>query len=334
MKAVQTFELGPLKVLLKTSYLYRKLTFSRDNRFVALSGRQETENSFVWEIATGKLIRPPLFGVSFLGFVGDSSVLMGSQTAMWDVQANQAATPDRIEPNPELCPDNISRKPYFDFCMALNPTNQQLLGAPLYTADYIYSNLGLWDVKTATLLKRFITPAVKYNNAKVRFSPDGTWFTYVAQPKQADKFLLVSTWDSNDTEKPVSQQQLDLGMDDFNFEISSDGLMLAAADKFYDLSKANGAQIRDNAFQHSEADQRRSKKLLSSQELMEINPKGGLEVYTVGGDHLDSLELEYTVKVNKTQLTQKLEPKIVAATSEYYAAADDQALLLWQRKLQ
>ncbi len=332
MKAIQTFELGPLKVLLKTSYLYRKLTFSRDNRYLALSGRQETENAFVWEIATGKLIRPPLFGVSFLGFIGDSPILMGSQTAMWDVQTNKAATPARLEPNLELCPDNVSRKPYFDFCMALNPTSPQLLGAPLYTADYVYSSIGLWDLKTATRLKRFATPPVKYNNAKVRFSPDGTWFTYVAQPEQDDKFLLVSTWDSNDAEKPVSQQQLDLGMDDFNFEISSDGLMLAAADKFYDLSKENGPQIRDNAFHHGEAaDQRRSKKLLSSQELIEINAEGELEVYMVGGERLDPLQLDYTVKVKKMQLTQKLEPKIVAASSKYYAAADDHTLLLWPR---
>lgn len=332
MRALQTFELGPLKVFFKTPYLYRKLTFSRDNRFVALSGRQETENAFVWEIASGKLIRPPLFGVSFLGFVGDSYILMGSQTAMWNVQTNKAVTPTRIEPNLELCPDNVSRKPYFDFCMALNPTSQQLLGAPLYTADYVYSNLGLWDVKTATRLKRFATPPVKYNNAKVRFSPDGAWFTYAAQPKQNDKFLLVSIWDSNSTEKPLFQQQLDLGMDDFNFEISSDGLMLAAADKFYDLSKENGAQINANAFHYSEnADQRLSKKLLSSQELMEISPKGELEVYTVEGKQLDGLGLEYLVRVKKTQLTQKLEPKIVTASSKYYAAADDHALLLWPR---
>lgn len=331
MKADNLFEMGLLKNPLKTPYLYRRLTISADGRYLAVTGRQETENAFVWEIATRKLIRPPLMGVNFLRFVGKSHILMGSQAKMWDVEQNVAANPPAITPAPEKCPDGQIRTPYFDFCMSIDPAGEQILGASLFDGDYYYSDLGLWKIQTGQAVRRYKTPRVKYNNARVRFGGDGSWFIFAAQLEQHDTALHVSTWDIGKPDGPVLVQQLELGRDDFNFELSPDGQLLAAADKFYELSKEGGAQLIQNEFL-DDAERRMSQRLLPGRLLMELNRQGELLVHDLEGNQKALLELDYTTTVKGQTVIQKLNPRMFVTSANYYLAADDNVVLLWSIK--
>ncbi len=330
MKAAIMFELGPLKEFLKTPYLYRRLAFSADGRYLALTGRQESEAAFVWDVSNknGVAMRPPITGAAFLKFVGKSNILMGSQAKMWDIAANAAPNPPAIVPADEKFPDGKTLRPYFDFCMDVDPTGRYLLGAPVYDDAYFYSQIGLWELPGGQLIRRFDTPKVKYNAARVRFSSDSQWFTYVARLGQDDEALHLSTWEVSTGKLLMPQAQtLQVGMDDFDFQISQDGQMLAVANNFYSLDQ-NGATPAATFQQDTN---RTSRRLLSAEEIMEVSPEGQLTVFDKAGRKLAELELEYTTFAKGQALPQKLEPRSISSSPSYYAAADDNAVLLWTR---
>jgi hypothetical protein len=141
----------------------------------------------------------------------------------------------------------------------------------------------------------------------------------------------VSTSYIGKPDGPVLVQQLELGRDDFNFELSPDGQLLAAADKFYELSKEGGAQLIQNEFL-DDAERRMSQRLLPGRLLMELNRQGELLVHDLEGNQKALLELDYTTTVKGQTVIQKLNPRMFVTSANYYLAADDNVVLLWSIK--
>jgi WD40 repeat protein len=334
-----TFELGPFNVPLKTPFLYRRLTFGANSRYVALSGRQEEEQAFVWDLQTQKLLRPKLFGTSFLNFIGPQAstgkvLLMGGLGHIWDIEKNQEFT--RLQPAPEECPDGVVRRPYFDFCTEIDLTGRYVLGASLYDAVYMYSQLGLWEIPVGRKVRRFTTPPVKYNNARVRFSPDGKWFIFGGKPDPDSTGLDISIWETETGNLLFRDPAFpkNLGMNDFNYEISPDCKVLAVADTFYIIDRERGLEEYKPAGLESSNQSTPdylSKKLLPNRELLSQTQAGEMGIYDLDGNQKLGLSLEYQVKVKGKPVVKQLMPRAFGSSSQYYAAADDEVLLIWQR---
>ncbi|NWJ96539.1 MAG: hypothetical protein HXX20_12220 [Chloroflexi bacterium] len=234
-------ELNPLIEPFKAAYLNWSLVFSQDSKYVALSGRQEGEQAFAWELPSGKLYRPPLNGNSFLRFIGNTHWLMGDGAKIWNLDKNSEVLPQhRFKPEGDVEP---LRECYFDHCMDLSPDGKRLVGAPLHNSSYEYYQLGLWEVESGELLRRLNTPLVKYNNARVRFLPDGEHFALVAA--QPGSGFEISVWDLN-TGGVVAKKRLKSERPneiEANYSFSQDGRLLRVAHRCYDLESADLEEV-------------------------------------------------------------------------------------------
>jgi|GEM_PF-2257305 len=325
-------ELGPLKDPLRSPYLHRKIAFSADNKYLAISGRQEGEAAFAWELPGGrKLAQPQLFGNSFLEFIGNSHLLMGDAAKIWDVPGNDEVTTSggfRPEAGVSQLKDS-----YFDHCMDLNPSGTLLLGAPLHDRDYYYYGLGMWDVGGGNFLRRYDTPRVKFNNSKVTFLPDGQLFVFAAQLEQSNKTLNITSWEIASGKK-VTEINLQVGMDDFNFDFSPDGTLLIVADKTYELESGQLQPVSVSVASERPATTFANKTVIS-RDLALVSPNSGeLYVKDMSGKIVETLKASYerrSIAVDGHE-EQKLQPRVMGASRDgtYYAAGDNRKILVWQ----
>jgi hypothetical protein len=333
MERIQ-LELGRAKDPFKVNYLHRKITFSRDGRYMAETGRQENEEAFVWELPEGKLVsRPEFLGNSFLKFIGGSYLLMGDGAKIWDVTNNkEKETPGGFKPEDGVrwlidC--------YFDQFMALNPDGTLLVGAPLHDQAYYYYRLGLWSIQSGMLLKRFETPRLKYDNAKARFSQDGSYFVIAAQVEPEDTSLLVASWEVESGQK-LGEWSIEVGVDDFAFEFSPGGSVLTINELVYELGQNGQPGQSPISFKPQDTDQPVHNRLtLSNQQIMVLTQPGELAVYDISGQRKLTLDAVYQrknpVAGGPEMATEKLLPRVMGASSDgrYYAAGDDYVTLVW-----
>jgi WD40 repeat protein len=333
MERIQ-LELGRTKDPFKTNYLHRKITFSQDGRYMAETGRQENEEAFVWELPEGRLVsRPEFWGNSFLKFIGESYLLMSDGARIWDVATGKAK-----ETAGEFKPETGTRwllDCYFDQCMALNPDGTLLVGAPLHDPHYYYYRLGLWSLQSGMLLKRFDTPRLKYNNAKIRFSSDGAYFVLAAQVEPEDTNLLVASWEVESGQK-LGQWSLEIGIDDFAFEFSPDGSILAVNHLVYELGQNGAPNQSPVSFKPDDtALTAHSRLTLSNRQIMMAIQPGELAVYDLSGQRKLTLDAVYQrknpVAGGPEVAIERLMPRVMGASHDgrYYAAGDDYVTLVW-----
>lgn len=325
-------ELGPLKDPLRSPYLHRKIAFSADNKYLAISGRQEGEAAFAWELPEGKkLAQPQLFGNSFLEFIDNSHSLMGDAAKIWDVPGNGEVTTSG-EFKPEAGVSQL-KDTYFDHCMDLNPSGTLLLGASLHDRDYYYYRLGLWDVGGGNFLRRYDTPRVKYNNSKVTFLPDGQLFVFAAQLEPNHKTLSITTWEVSSGKK-VAEITLQVGMDDFNFDFSPDGSLLIAADKTYELESGHLQPVTVSVAGERPTTTFANKTVISRNRALVSPHSGELYVTDMAGKVIETLKASYeqrSIAVDGHE-EQKLQPRVMGASRDgtLYAAGDNRKILVWQ----
>lgn len=333
MQRIQ-LELGRAKDPFKTNYLHRKITFSRDGRYMAQTGRQENEEAFVWELPEGRLVsRPEFWGNNFLKFVGDSYLLMGDGAKLWDVATDKAQ-----ETAGEFKPETGMRwllDCYFDQCMALNPDGTLLVGAPLHDQNYYYYRLGLWSIQSGMLLKRFDTPRLKYDNAKVRFSQDGSYFVLAAQVEPEDTRLLVVSWEVESGQK-LGEWSIEIGVDDFDFEFGPDGSLLTVNHLAYELGQNGEPGQASVSFKPQDtALPVHSRLTLSNRQMLVPVQPGELAVYDISGQRKLTLDAVYqrknAVAGGPEVAIERLVPRVMGASQDgrYYAAGDDYVSLVW-----
>ncbi len=324
-------ELGRVRDPFKIAYLHRKLTFSFDNRYMAMTGRQEDEDAFVWELPKGKLAcRPRLLGNNFLKFIGNTYNLMGDNAQIWNVKNDRVVSPPGgFEPESGV---RWLLDSYFDQGAALNPAGTLLLGAPLLDQNYFYARLGMWEVETGVFKQRFETPPVKYNNSKVRFSPDGKYFILAAQLFPEDTGLEVASWNVASGAK-VSEVRLEIGIDDFSFEFSPDGKMLTVNDLCYILGP-NGKPLEPaHVFKPMDGElPGHSRLTLANNEMMVGRQPGEVAIYDIPTGKLkQTLEATYLGKGQEIISLEKMQPRVMGGSNDarYYAAGDDNMVLVW-----
>ncbi len=316
---------------MRSPYLHRKIDFSFDNKYLAISGRQEGEAAFVWELPGGKkLAQPQLFGNSFLKFVGDSHLLMGDAAKIWDVPGNSEVVTKGVF-KPEVGVNQL-KDTYFDHCMNLNPSGTLLLGAPIHDRDYYYYRLGLWDVGGGNFLRRYDTPRIKYNNSKVTFLPDGQLFVFAAQLEQSNKTLNLTTWEVSSGKK-VADINLQVGMDDFNFDFSPDGTLLIAADKTYEIESGQLHPVSVSVASERPTTTFTNKTVISKDRVLVSPHSGELYVMDMSGKIIETLKASYeqrSIAVDGME-EQKLQPRVMGASRDgkFYAAGDNQKILVW-----
>jgi WD40 repeat protein len=331
----QQLEFGVLKDPFKVPYLHRKMTFSFDNKYLAASGRQDGEAAFVWELSTGKLVqRPALFGNSFLEFAGNTQLLVGDGAKIWNVENNhEVTTTGNFQPEEGV---RWLLDCYFDHCLDLSPSGQYLLGGPLHDSAYYYYNLGLWELQSGSFIKRFSTPRVKHNNAKVRFSGDNQRFMLAAQLEQEDTGLHLSYWEVASGKK-LGEWTLEIGVDDYSFGFSEDGAILMAGSKGYRLAETAPQEITGAFWSNSsQSPHPVSKVAVDNSKLMVVRQPGELLITDIVGQPNLSLAARYVrtgqaadgVKDENIQL----QPRLMASSrdGQYYAAGDDRVILVWK----
>lgn len=270
MKPVYALKAEQKAASFRTTFLNRKVAVSRDGRYVAMAGRLEEENAFVWELPSSDgagtsrttpkefkpRLRPPLRGNNFLEFIGSSYNLMGDGAKIWDVAANrEVVTEGGFRPEDGVRPFINS---YFDHAMALSQDGRWLLGSPLHDEQSSYYNVAVWEVATGKLLYRYIDnefelapkPRFKHNKSQLSFTADNTHFYQVGVIERPDLPI-----ESGEAERgqfalfyypvmPAGQPKL-VPVADFStkspelpFAFSPDGEVLEIADAYYLLNPA------------------------------------------------------------------------------------------------
>jgi WD40 repeat protein len=319
----------------KKAFLRRRLNFSPDSRYLVITGRQSEETIFAWRLEDGKVLRPSLYGSSFLDFIGDSHRLMGDGADIWDLDANhlQKTAGNFRSEEPGVKPFIDT---YFDQCMTLNQAGTLLLGSPLHTPDFRFSRLGLWEVASGKLLERFNTPEVYQNNAKVRFGPDSSYFILAAQLKPEDTFLTVSSWKIADGQKlfeeKIEANSAGRDLNRFNYSLSMDGTHLSVNRTRFEVG-ANSLSPVEKVAEESAIPPFTTGKISPDNRYLIRSVVGDkVEVWDVATQQLTaSLDTNYRDSEGKTK---KLEIRVVGASrdSQYIAAADDTVALVWKLK--
>jgi hypothetical protein len=248
--------------------------------------------------------------------------------------------------------------------MDVDSTGEYLVGAPLYDSQNKFDKIGVWKIQKDKkgdggrfeFHKRLNTPAVQNNVAVVRFGPkEEKWLTYAAQLKTDDKSLDVTTWNVESGEQILNSFVVSVNVDDFIFDISSDGKVLRVGEEFYILSEKEAPKPLEIDLKQFQGTDIISKRMLSGNEFGLVSADRKVYLFNISSKKSNELPIksiarpregilgklfsggEKDLDIDSEEKLKNFTPRVLAISERnqrtpgrYIAAADDQFFLLWK----